>query len=84
MAPELNTRDRKVLDFEEQWPGHTGPKESAIRAAFRWTPARYYQILNAVLDKPAALAHNPILVKRMLEARNTRTEKRASRTLGQG
>lgn len=66
----LTTRDHEFLDFERQWWKYPGSKETAIRELFGLSATRYYQILNALLDSPAALAADPMLVKRL---RRTRT-----------
>lgn len=79
-ASDLSTRDADILAFERQWWRHVGAKEDAIRAEFGLTAARYYQLLNAVIDLPAAVRHDPMLVRRLLRARDARTEARAART----
>lgn len=79
-ATDLSVRDAGILDFERQWWRHVGAKEDAIRAEFGLTAARYYQLLNAVIDSPAAVRHDPMLVRRLLRARDARTEARAART----
>ena len=76
---ELSTRDERILAFERQWWRHAGAKEDAIRAEFGLSPARYYQLLNAVIDLPAAVRHDPMLVRRLLRARDARTSARAAR-----
>jgi hypothetical protein len=73
---ELTDRERKVLSFERSWWRHAGAKESAVREQFDCSATRYYQELNVLLDKPAALVHDPMLVKRLRRLRATR---RASR-----
>ena len=75
----LPTRDARILDFERQWWRHVGAKEDAIRAEFGLSAARYYQLLNAVIDSPAAVRHDPMLVRRLLRARDARTEARSAR-----
>lgn len=71
-----------LLAFEEQHPGHTGPKEDAIRKAFGgMNTTRYYQCLNAAIDTPEALELKPMLVNRLRDLRTRRTEARATRTL---
>src|SRR6187402_92664 len=75
----LPERDASILDFERQWWRHVGAKEEAIRAEFGLSAARYYQLLNAVIDSPAAVRHDPMLVRRLLRARDARTEARAAR-----
>jgi hypothetical protein len=76
---DLSDRDRAILDFERQWWHHAGAKEAAIRSEFSLSAARYYQLLNAVIDLPGALRHDPMLVKRLLRARDVRTQARAAR-----
>ena len=79
-ATGLSVRDARVLEFEAQWWRHAGAKEEAIRETFGLSVARYYQVLNVVIDSPAALRHDPMLVGRLLRARDARTAARASRT----
>jgi hypothetical protein len=77
--PALTERDIRILEFEREWWHHAGAKEAAIRDEFMMSAARYYQLLNAVIDLPAALRHDPMLVKRLLRARDARTEARSAR-----
>ena len=50
----LSERDRGILDFERQWWKYAGAKESAIRDKFDMSSTRYYQVLNALIDRPEA------------------------------
>jgi hypothetical protein len=75
----LSDRDRALLAFEAQWSRHTASKEESIREVFGISAARYYQLLNAVIDSPAAVRHDPLLVRRLLRARDERAEARAKR-----
>jgi len=70
----LSDRDIQILEFEREWWHHAGAKEAAIRSQFSLSAARYYQLLNAVIDLPGALRHDPMLVKRLLRARDARTQ----------
>ncbi len=79
-ADELDPFSVRVLEFEDTWAGRTGAKASAIRAEFDVAPARYYQLLSAILDSPAALRHDPLLVRRLQRVRDARVAARASRT----
>jgi Protein of unknown function (DUF3263) len=72
----LTDRERDVLDFEKQWWRHAGAKEQAIRDRFDLSPTRYYQVLNGLLDRPAALAYDPVLVKRLRRLRASRSRRR--------
>lgn len=76
----LPERDRRILEFERQWWRHAGAKEEAIRSQFSLPAARYYQLLNAVIDTPDAVRHDPMLVRRLQRARDARTAARAART----
>jgi hypothetical protein len=75
-APGLGARERAVLAFERRRWKHVGAKEQAIRDEFGLSPTNYYQILNALLDDPAALAHSPALVNRLRRARDARRRER--------
>ncbi|MCJ1686004.1 DUF3263 domain-containing protein [Rathayibacter sp. VKM Ac-2927] len=78
----LSERDRRVLEFEGEWTVRAGDKDDAIRERFGLSVARYYQVLSAVLASPAALAHDPMLVKRLQRIRDGRAGARAARRLG--
>jgi hypothetical protein len=65
-----------VLAFERRsWPG-AGAKERAVRERLGISPTRYYQLLNALLDDPRALAHDPVTVNRLRRRREARREGR--------
>jgi hypothetical protein len=81
-ASGLSERDREVLAFERQWWKYAGAKEQAVRELFDMSATRYYQVLNALIDSPAALAHDPMLVKRLRRMRSTRQRARTARRLG--
>ncbi len=78
----LSSRDVRILDFERHWWRHAGSKEQAIRDRFALSPTRYYQLLNELLERPEALAHDPILVKRLKRLRTYRQRQRVARLLG--
>ena len=80
-ASGLSDRDREILAFERQWWKYSGAKEQAVRELFDMTATRYYQVLNALIDSPAALAHDPMLVKRLRRMRSTRQRARTARRL---
>lgn len=75
----LTRREREILAFERQWWKYAGAKEQAIRDLFDMTATRYYQVLNALLDRPEALAADPMLVKRLRRLRTARTQQRTAR-----
>lgn len=79
---ELTAREREILAFERQWWKYAGAKEQAVRELFDMSGTRYYQLLNALIDRPEALAHDPMLVKRLRRMRHTRQRARSARRLG--
>jgi hypothetical protein len=74
--PALTDREQRILAFERQWWRHAGAKEQAIRDTFQLSATRYYQLLNGLLDNPAALAADPLLVGRLRRVRSTRARSR--------
>ncbi|MFI5493249.1 DUF3263 domain-containing protein [Actinoplanes sp. NPDC051859] len=74
--PALTEREQQILAFEQKWWKHAGSKEQAIRDTFALSSTRYYQVLNSLLDNPAALAHDPMLVGRLRRLRSTRARTR--------
>ena len=81
-AGGLSEREREVLAFERQWWKYAGAKETAIRDLFGMSATRYYQVLNALIDRPDALVADPMLVKRLRRLRATRQRTRSARRLG--
>ncbi|MBN9605143.1 MAG: DUF3263 domain-containing protein [Actinomycetales bacterium] len=86
-ADGLDERARAILAFERDWAVRAGEarsrdKDAEIRSRFGLGSARYYQVLFALIDSPAALRHDPLLVRRLQRLRDTRTVARARRTLG--
>ncbi|WP_069817372.1 DUF3263 domain-containing protein [Streptomyces sp. TP-A0874] len=72
----LSDRDLAVLALERvPWPG-PGAKERAVRERLGISPTRYYQLLNALLDDPRALAHDPVTVGRLRRLRDSRRRNR--------
>ncbi|GHA52672.1 DUF3263 domain-containing protein [Streptomyces anthocyanicus] len=73
---ELAEREQSILALERR--GFTGPgaKERAIREELGLAPVRYYQLLNALLDDPRALAADPVTVNRLRRVRQSRRTER--------
>jgi hypothetical protein len=78
----LGERDQEILEFERQWWKYAGAKETAIRESFDMSATRYYQVLNALIDRPEALAADPLLVRRLRRMRAERQRVRSARRLG--
>jgi hypothetical protein len=79
-ANELSELAKHVLTFEHARARHDRTKEAEIRVEFDMSPARYYQVLNRLIDSPAALAYDPQLVARLQRLRHARTSARATRS----
>ena len=66
---ELSERERELLAFEHlRWTA-SGAKEEEIRRRFGVEPWRYFQQLNALIDRPEAQAADPVIVRILLERR---------------
>jgi Protein of unknown function (DUF3263) len=53
-----------------------------VRTRFGMSAARYYQLLNRLIDQPEALEHDPMLVQRLRRLREVRRRRRFARRLG--
>ena len=73
---ELTPQELAVLALERRGWSTPGAKERAIREELGLAPVRYYQLLNALLDAPRALAHDPVTVNRLRRVRDVRREER--------
>lgn len=78
----LGQREIEILDFERCWWKHAGIKERAIRERFDMSATSYYQVLNELIENPAAMDHDPILIKRLKRLRTYRQRQRVARLLG--
>jgi hypothetical protein len=76
---DLGERERAILDFERTWWTEPGAKEPAIRERFGLSATRYYQLLAELIDIDAALAYDPLVVRRL---RRTRERRRRARFEG--
>ncbi|MEU9186882.1 DUF3263 domain-containing protein [Streptomyces sp. NPDC048484] len=68
----LSPQECAVLALERRGWSTPGAKERAIREELGLAPVRYYQLLNALLDAPRALAHDPVTVNRLRRVREVR------------
>ena len=76
LAAQLSDVEIRMLRFEQDWAARTSGRESAIRAQFGVSVARYHQMLHALIDSPAAVRHDPVLVRRLQRLRETRRRDR--------
>ena len=73
---DLTERERTLLEFEGNWWTLDDAKDELIRARFSCSLDEYYQELNRLLEVPAALAHDPLVVRRLLRLRDRRRRAR--------
>jgi hypothetical protein len=79
-------RTRALLDFEREWAvrdAGAGDKGAAITERFGISAQRYYQVLGRILDDPAAMAYDPLTVRRLRRRRDERRNQRTARALGE-
>jgi len=79
MHAGLSELEVRILDFEASWWRYAGAKEAAIKELFELSAARYYQLLNDLIDRDDALAASPMLVKRLRRLREARMNTRTAR-----
>jgi hypothetical protein len=79
-VPEtLSEAECAMLRLEQLRWKYPGAKDARIREDFGMSPTRYYQVLNALIDNPTALAFDPVTVRRLRRLRDLR---RGNRTPG--
>lgn len=78
----LDERARAILDFERVSWTLAIPKARAIRERFGFSAARYHQLLTRTIDRPEALAYDPMLVRRLRRVREARRRRRVADRLG--
>lgn len=76
---ELTEQEQRILALERQWWKYAGAKDQAISDQLGISAVSYYQLLNRLIGTEAALAHDPMLVKRLRRQRDARQRARASR-----
>ncbi len=73
---------QEILDFERERERSASAKQLAVRERFGLSPARYYQLLDRLIDRPEALQYDPMLVQRLRRLREIRRRTRFARRLG--
>ena len=75
---QQNSRESWFCRHNRTWPlPRFGQMSECSRCARCWLSAtRYYQLLNALLDDPRALAHDPVTVNRLRRIRDARRARR--------
>lgn len=77
----LTDTELAILDLERRWWKYPGAKETTILEQLGMTATRYYQVLNTLLDRPEALAADPMVVRRLTRLRDARRAIRSPRRL---
>lgn len=80
--PSPDERTRRIIDLERACWMLTVPKARVIREMFGISAARYHQLLTRILDDPAALAYDPMTVRRLRRVREARRRQRTAHRLG--
>ena len=75
----LSERDRAILAIEKRSWRFEGAKLQVIRETLGLSPTRYYLVLNELLDDPAALSAEPIVIRRLQRQRQSRRRSVSSR-----
>jgi len=73
----LTELELRILAFERSWWRTPGAKEREILGVFGISPTRYYQLLNELIDRPAAAQFDPALVARLRRRRTDRNRLRS-------
>jgi hypothetical protein len=74
----LSEIDKRILAFEQSWWRFPGAKEKEILEVFGVPVTRYYQLLNALIDRPEASQFDPVLVARLRRQRSRRNRIRSA------
>jgi hypothetical protein len=72
----IDERQQAMLEFERNFWTFDEPKESLIRARFQCSADDYYAELNDLLELPAAMDHDPLVVRRLRRQRVRRRRER--------
>jgi len=76
---DLTERERAMLAFERRWWRYGATRASAARERFGLDAGEYGGIITALLDRPEALAHDPVLVRRLRRRQGLRRLERSER-----
>jgi hypothetical protein len=74
---ELTDEERGILDLERSWWKFPGAKETEIRARFDMSLTRYCQVLDRLMDEPAAEVWDAALCRRLRRLREARRAQRS-------
>lgn len=69
---ELEPRVQLMLDLERHWWKFDSDKEAAVRSQLGISLVDFQRSVNQLLDDPAVLAADPVLVRRLMRQRASR------------
>ena len=75
----LTDTELAMLELERSWFTYAATKDEAISERFGMTTTDYYRALNALINRPDAMAADPLTVRRLLRMRDRRRADRAGR-----
>ena len=75
----LSEREQAILAFEREWWRYATAKDRAAQERFGLDVRDYYRALSELIDRDDALAHDPLLVRRLRRLRVARRRDRAAR-----
>jgi hypothetical protein len=61
----LTDCERTMLHLERHWYNTASGKELAVETHLGLKPTRYYQLLNRLIRREAALVYDPVTVNRL-------------------
>lgn len=68
----LTVREKMTLDLAGRYFKHAGRRDAVAREVLGFTPWRFSQVVNDLLDRPDALAYSPQTVRRLQRLREAR------------
>ncbi len=77
----MTDTDEAILAMERRWWKLAGRKQAAISDELGLSAVRYKQLLNRLLDDPAAAASDPLLIHRLGRIHSSKADARAARDL---
>lgn len=78
----LSALEQRMLAFERSWWARDTDRDAAIRDEFGLSPAEFRHRLGELIDRPEALAFDPLLIRRLRRLRSTRRQVRSERRSG--
>lgn len=80
MTQQLTRAQMEVLEFERASWKYAGRRDAVILERFGHSPWRHAQIVQHLIDLPAALEYDPALVNRLRDLREARRTSRTKAT----